>query len=384
MSEPVVLHIAEAAAGGVATHLELLARTLRGFRLHFAVSSRRDPGVPERLARAPQTESVKAIGMLRRPAPLTDYLALRQLVKLIRQLRPDLVHTHSSKGGYLGRKAAYLCGVPAVHTPHVFAFEWARLPGVKTLFRLLEKRAARWCEKLVLLSDWQLETAFQNRIAPLEKLEVIPNGVDSAFFRPGSRQEKAAARAALGLEDNALVVGTAARLSPQKGLRDFLTAAKMIAKQKAEAVFLIAGEGAQEKELRRYADALGVSPQVRFCGNLAEMLPFYRALDCFVLSSLWEGLPYVILEAQACGLPVISTDTSGGAAAIRHEESGLLVAKSDTLQLAGAILRVLDDGELAKKLGSWGRVEAEKSFSLNRWADDLAGLYRKVLDQTKL
>ncbi|MCX7934125.1 MAG: glycosyltransferase, partial [Planctomycetota bacterium] len=341
---PLVLQVTEAMAGGVARHLDLIWRALpaRGFAVAFAVSLMRGAEAESLVARwRAEGAAVAVVPMRRAIRPLADWRAGRHLRRAMASLRPALVHTHASKAGYLGRAAANRLGIPAVHTAHVFAFEWTRSAWWRLFYRLLERRASRWCQRIICLSEMQMEAAFAAGLSAAEKLAVIANGVDSEEFKPPSEAERAAARRRWGIGADELAIGTAARLEPQKGMGHFLRAAALISAALPAARFFIAGTGSLESECRRRTADLGLTERVVFCGNVADMPTFYHALDCFALTSLWEGLPYAILEAQASGLPVVASRTIGAEMLIVDQESGLLTPLGDEKALAAAVLRVL-------------------------------------------
>jgi glycosyltransferase involved in cell wall biosynthesis len=291
---PIITHISEPVTGGVGRQVELVAHALPacGFRLHLIVSLARDPA----FARSLEAYEAEGIGtdvvpFVRRPCPVRDPWSYLRLKRVLRRVRPALVHTHSSKAGMLGRRAAHALGIPCVHTPHVFAFEWAKSGVRRCLFRILERRAARWCDRIVLLSDAQRELAFTVGLGPIERLDVIPNGVDAEQFRPAVPEERRAARKRFGVTVDVPVVGMAARFEPQKGVGDFLRAAAGLRQRIPRVRFLLAGDGSMEEEARQRVDRLGLTDAVSFCGNVTHMLEFYHALDAFVLASLWEGCP---------------------------------------------------------------------------------------------
>jgi len=379
---PLILQVTEALAGGVARHLDLIWRALpaRGFAIAFAVSVDRNAGAAALAARwRAEGARVEVVPMCRAIRPMSDWRAGRKLRQIIDAIRPTLVHTHASKGGYLGRAAARHLHIPAVHTGHVFAFEWPRSAWRRFFYRLLERRASQWCDRIICLSATQMEAAVAAGLGPPDKMAVVANGVDSDEFKPPSEAERAAARRRWGIGAEELAVGTAVRLEAQKGIGHFLRAAAIIREALPNARFFIAGEGSQESECRRRVAALRMEKCISFCGNVVDMPVFYHALDCFVLTSLWEGLPYAILEAQASGLPVVASCTVGAEMLIIDHESGILTPLADEKALAAAVIQVLRDPQLAQYLGAWARARICEHFTLERWADNLAAVYRSVL-----
>ncbi len=382
MNKPCILHITEAVQGGVARHLEWIAQALpgHGFRLHFVLSLAREPWYRDQVCRwREQGIGVDLLPMARKVSPVQDWEALRKVVQLFRERQPSLVHSHSSKAGVLARRAACLLGLRAVHTPHIFAFEWAR-PGLKRLlYTMIERAAAKWCDRIILLSEAQKKIALAARIGSADKFRVVPNGIDADSYPSPSAEERRIARERFGLPEDAPVIGMAARLDPQKGVGNFLRAAATVQASRPDVRFLIAGTGALAKTYEKRVVDLGLEKAVTFCGNVTHILPFYHALDAFVLASLWEGLPYVLLEAQSTGLPVVASRTHGAEAVIESGKTGLLVPLADEAGLAQSMCSVINDTARARELGQAGREHVRKTFTLPEWASGLAECYREVL-----
>ncbi len=374
-----VTHIAEGTVGGLARQLELAARALpqRKVDLHMIVSCERDPHFVEDIEAFRRLGvRVDIVPMLREPSALRDFSCYRQIKEVLSRRKPDVLHTHSSKGGILGRRAAHTLRIPCIHTPHVFPFEWATFPK-RGIYRKIEQIAAGWCDRVVMLSELQKRVALESGIGPADKLTVIPNGVSTADYRPPNDEERTAARAHFGLNDER-VIGVAARLEPQKGMGHFLRAAQMLLTRQPKTRFLVAGTGSLEAQCRARADKLGLRKAITFCGNISHMLRFYHAIDCFMLASLWEGLPYVILEAMACGLPIVSTRSFGCEGVIEHDQNGLLLPIQDEAGLARAAERVITDEAFASQLGQNARARVDEAFSLDTWADGLVACYNDV------
>lgn len=381
---PLVAHVTEAVQGGIIRHLEWIVRALppRGVRLHLILSLGRTPEYAARIEEFRKDGiGVSVIPMVRQPSPVRDWAAYRKLRECLRSINPDLVHTHSSKAGMLGRRAAYSLGVSAVHTPHVFAFEWGHAWHRKWFYTACERMAARWCSRLVLLSEAQRAAAENARVGTTDQYAVIPNGIDPDDLRVPAPDDRLAARKRFGLGAEAPVLGMAARFEPQKGMGDFLRAAKFVVDAKPEVRFLLAGEGSLKDECRQRADRDGLAENIFFCGAVEHMQSFYDALDGFVLASLWEGLPYVILETQATGLPVVATATRGAEAIILDGETGLLAPIGDSQSLANGMLRLLSEPDFAASVASAGQARVREAFPLDRWADGLVALYREVLEK---
>ena len=374
-------YICEATAGGVRKHLGALLHAFsapeEGYTVHAFLGDRGEPGFQEELEalrkRGVQASVLPELSReLRWGADRAAYAALKGR---LRELRPDLVHTHSAKAGFLGRLAAHAVGVPRIlHTPHVFPFQWSR--GLRgALYLALERYAAKRCQAIVCVGAGQREDAQGRGVTPAERLILIPNGV--AIPEAPSAEEVAALRARWSIPREALAVGMVARLAPQKGVGTFLNAAVEVLRARPETVFLLAGAGPLEREVRARAAALGLERErLKILGHVAEAERLYPAFDVLALSSLYEGLPYVLLEAMACGVPVVATDVLGSRDALVDEESGLLAHPEDPSALAAKVLRLLEDSALRARMGQAGRERVRTHFSLARFLEGHRRIYR--------
>ncbi|MCZ7643854.1 MAG: glycosyltransferase family 4 protein [Planctomycetota bacterium] len=348
-----------------------------GFEVHALLGDRGEPGLREELAgferEGLRVQWLPELGRALRPG--RDWSAYRALKRALRERAPDIVHTHSAKAGFLGRLAASACGVRRiVHTPHVFPFLWTR--GITSSFYLaLERYAAAKCHALVCVGDGQKDAALARGLAPAEKLVVIRNGV--ALPPAPDAARRLAERARLGLPADAPAVGMVARLAPQKGVGAFLEAAKLVLKRRPEALFVLLGDGPLEAEVRARAAALGLDRQrMRILGHVEDAEARYPAFDALALSSLYEGLPYVLLEALAWGVPVVATDVLGSRDVIAHEETGLLARSGEPADLAAQLERLLGDATLRARLGEAGRRRVGERFALETFLEGHRRLYR--------
>jgi glycosyltransferase involved in cell wall biosynthesis len=368
----------EATAGGTRKHVRELALGLdpAQFDVHLILSfvrsgeMRADLGALRRAG-----VSVHEVRIGRRIDPVADARALVRLAAIVSRERFDVVHTQSSKAGFVGRLAAHWAGTPRVfHTPHVWPFQWTRGPSRAAYLRL-ERLAARWCDGIVCVGREQREIGLAARVAPAEKLVVIENGV--AAPPPPTEGERRRARDELALAPGAVCVGMVARLEPQKGVGKYVEAAALVARAHPAARFFLVGSGALESAMRRRARAVGLGPeQFRFLGHRDDVDRLYPGLDLLVLSSLYEGLPYVILEGMAASLPVVATRVSGTEEIVEHGRSGVLVPLGDAGAIAAEIGRLIADRALRERLGARARARVCESFTLERFIARHEALYR--------
>ena len=371
--------VMEATEGGTRKHLRLLAVNLPRdeFEVHAVVSTLRDPHFRTDIDAMRKTGvAVHGLNMVRRIRPLRDLTDYFRLRRILRRIRPHLVHSHGSKGGVLGRLAAYAEGVGAiVHTPHNYVFQWHA--GLKRRFYLeVERFCTRRCTRVASVGPGQEKIALETDVAPKEKLALIENAVEAERY---GRVAKRDARESLGLPQDAPVVGNVARLVPQKGCRTFVRAAALAAREAEGARFVMVGGGPLARSVRELAGELGLGEKLIMLGHREDVERVYPAFDVFVLSSIYEGLPYVILEAMASSLPVVATRIPGSEDLVRDGETGLLARPDDARDIAGKVLSLLRDADARARMGRRGRRMVEESYTVQRFIDAHAELYRSLV-----
>jgi glycosyltransferase involved in cell wall biosynthesis len=296
-----------------------------------------------------------------RPINPLDAVPLAQLTALCRRQRFDLVVTHTSKGGVLGRVAAWAANVPAiVHHAHGYSFNGPQSPGIRRWYVALERLASRAGHLTIAVAEEHRRAAIESRIERPETIRTIHNGIDLTPFAEADRE---AGRRRFGFRDDELVIGVTSRLAPLKGLEFLIAAMPEVVSRFPTARAVIAGDGPLEAALRRQARAAGVEAAVLFPGFVREVPSFLAACDVFTLPSLREGLSVSVVEAMAAGLPVVGTDIPGTREQIRHGVTGLLAPGGDRAALAGALVRLLADADLRARLGANARREAQARFS---------------------
>ncbi len=305
------------------------------------------------------------------PGP-RDPAAFVRLVRLLQRERPDIVHTFLIAASIYGRLAAFAAGVPLVLAAEQNVYE--RKPRRHALFeRALAARTYRvvaCCEVVGKFYQQQVGVA-------ASKVAVIYNAVRfSAQPRP---EDRAPARAALGLPDDALVLGTLGRLTEQKGQRVLLQAVASLAREHPNVVLFLAGVGPLRERLEAEASRLGLSERVRFLGLRRDRETLYAAMDLFVLPSQWEGLSLALVEAMGAGRAVVATNVGGNPEVVEDGVSGLLVPGNDPDALTTALARLASDPSERAALGEAAASQARSRFSIERHVSDLAALYRQGL-----
>ncbi len=321
--------------------------------------------------------------LVREINPVKDLVALAKLTRFMRRGRYHIVHTHSSKAGILGRLAARLAGVPViVHTVHGWGFYEGQHPAVYALYVALEKLADRCCDRLIVVSRLNAEKGLAVGISRPEKYVTIFSGIDvEAYAHPAV--DRATMRAALGIPAGAPVVGTVGRLSPQKAPLDWMRAAAVVAQAAtvgSAARFVYVGDGPLRQAVETLIAELGLGDRVILTGLRRDVPDLLAALDVFVLSSLWEGLPRTIPQAMAAGVPVVCTRVDGVEEAITDGVNGLLVPPGQPQALGEAIVALLRDPARARGLAEAGRRRAQ-DFDVHKMVAEIDALYQELLAQ---
>ncbi|MFH1887371.1 MAG: glycosyltransferase family 4 protein [Pseudomonadota bacterium] len=313
--------------------------------------------------------------LVRAVRPGSDAAALGSLWRLLRRLSPDILHTHTSKAGLLGRLAAVAVGTPSViHTPHGHVFFGHFGPATSRVFLEAERAMDRFTHRLVALTRGEATDYVSLGVAKAEKIRIIHSGVDVDGFEPapGARE---AARAALGMPCGPRAVGSVGALLAHKGPDLLLAAMGKVWKTRPETLLVFIGQGPLAKELSDAARALGAADRVFFPGWRGDVAAVLPALDVLAHPARNEGMGRVLVEALAAGLPVAASAVGGIPDIIRPGETGLLVPPEDSGALAGAILRLLEDRGLADSLAARG-PEACRAFSARAMLDALDALYQ--------
>ncbi|HYS78173.1 MAG TPA: glycosyltransferase family 4 protein [Candidatus Dormibacteraeota bacterium] len=318
--------------------------------------------------------------------PHLDALALLRLARLFREERPDIVHTHSSKAGILGRLAAGLAGVPrVVHTIHGFGFHDSQPWPVRRAFIALERLAARVTTRFIAVSRSNLEAGVALGLFTRDRVSLIRSGVRLADFERaagigGTRGAGPSFRDEIGVPRDAPLVGMVACLKPQKSPLTFVEVAARVVRDLPGAVFVLAGDGELRADVERRATVLGLRESFRLLGWRRDVPRLMAALDVMLHTSLWEGLPRVLPEAIACGVPIVATGVDGTADILRDGVTGIVRAPRDADGLAAGVRRLLLDRELGRELARRARGVLEE-FDIDVMVRQQERLYLSLLEE---
>ena len=313
---------------------------------------------------------VRQVRMTRRITPIDDAIALGELVRLFVHERPAIVHTHTPKANLLGQLAAKFAGVPVrVSTVHGLYFTPMSAQWNKALFRFTESLSARYADTVFLTNQDDVSTATELGICRREQIRLLPGdvGIDLTKFSPGLTDGAALGRMrqALGLPPDALTIGFVGRLVREKGLIELFRAFRQILDHVPNAWLLVVGpyDGDKPDAISpKVAEEHGIASRSIFTGRRSDTVDLYGLMDIFVLPSYREGLPLSVMEAQAMGLPVVTTNARGCREAIVPGQTGMMVPVRDSEALVVALLSLAQNAGLRRAMGEAGRRLAQQRF----------------------
>lgn len=307
-------------------------------------------------------------------SPPRDLLALLELSWLFLREKPDVVHTHSSKAGILGRLAAALAGVPAVvHTFHGFGFNDRQSALTRTAYVWAERLAARFSDALVFVSKSNMETARARGIGDPAKYRLIRSGVALSGL-----PAKPADKAALGLGRHKPHVVTVGNFKPQKNPVDFLRVAEKVLETNKDARFVFVGDGPLRDKMEANVLLKGLGGKVALAGWRRDAASIIAASEVFVLTSLWEGLPRALVEAMRSGLPPVCYATDGVLDLIRDGENGYVVPQGDVTRMAERINALLADPGLRERMGKAAADSIGPEFDIDGMVRAQEALYDEL------
>ena len=333
--------------------------------------------------------------MYRELNPLRDYKAYFRLRQIIREFKPDIVHTHAAKAGAVGRLAAHHEGVPViVHTFHGHVFH-SYFGALKTrIFLEIERYLGSKTHARVTLSEIQKgELAHQFKVAHHDKFEVIPLGFDLSRFTENKEEKRKAFRGKYNIADDEIVISIVGRLVPIKNHSMFLKALKIVSEKTTKKIrAFIIGDGEERQNVEKMATDLGLKFNnadlkerniLTFTSWIKDVDVSNAGSDIIVLTSFNEGTPVSLIEAQASGKPIVSTRVGGIANIVKEGETALLCQSDDVDAFAAHLLAMIEDDQMRQEMSDRGTTHVMEHFSHIRLARDMSVLYRRLLNQKK-
>ncbi len=377
--------IARLNMGGPALHVAYLSAGLapRGYETTLVAGTlARGEGSMAYVAEDLGVRILRLDALSREISPFRDAISVLRLARLIREQRPQILHSHTAKAGTVGRLAALLAGDArppiVVHTFHGHVLHGYFGPLKSQAFRVLERLLGRMTTRLIAVSPQVRDDLVSLGVAPAEKFSVVRLGVELGE-RVRTQVVGADARARLGIAPERFVVGWVGRMTGVKRTDDVLESLHRLRERGVDAVLLMVGSGPDHDHVEQRASALGIVRHCYFLGYQEDVSGWYQAFDALILPSANEGTPVVVIEALAAGCPVVATSVGGVPDVVREGVDGFLVPVGDVEQLAERLARLARDPELRARMGEAGRASIPARYAVERLVADIDALYRSLL-----
>ena len=373
-----ILYGLEAVGGGALKHLAYLVSHLDGewFDLTVILSSNRSENANVDIEKIKNSGARLFYYPLNRNFNISkDFFSILKLVPILKKEKFDIIHAHSSKAGGVFRVAAFFAGNKNVlYTPHCFYFQG--LSGIKRkVYVVIEKLLAKITSYLIV-SEGELKETIKNRIIAKKQIQNINNAIDFNEYVQNLQIEEILSE--YDIPAQKFIVGAIGRLTAQKDWETFIFASKEVLRNYPETIFIITGEGELRNQIEKLIFTLGLEKNVVLTGYVKDIYKIFSILDVFVNTSLWEGLPYVLLEAMKFKKPIIATDT-GNESIILHEKSGFITPVKDYKAIAQKICELIKDKQKTILMGKEGNEILTRKYSFELFIKKHQQLYKNLV-----
>lgn len=315
---------------------------------------------------------------MKREISFSDLKAIKFVRQVIKKYNPDIVYAHSSKGGAVARLADIGLKNKCVYNPHGWAFNMHCSRQRRKLYIMIERLAARFCDKIICISEFEKQSAVEKKICKKDKLQVILNGIDIEGYEKAPHNQ--ITRTSLMIPENAFVVGMVGRICPQKAPDVFIKAAKKIKEVVPNSFFIIVGDGKKE-DIINYARQNGFIDSLLITGWVENPMSYIELFDAAVLLSRWEGFGLVLPEYMLAQKPVVATSVDAIPSIIKNTVNGLLVEPENITQAYEALLKLHQDSLLAEKLVRAGIKDVHTRFDIKRVVKEHENLFKKLIEK---
>ena len=357
---------------------------IKGSSHESAMTEEETQLVKDRLAdgRKRGIEVIYLPSLVRSISPFNDIKSFVSIFRILRKLKPDIVHTHTSKAGILGRLAAWMAGVPIIiHTPHGHVFYGHFGRSLSRIFLQMERLLGRITHHQIALTPEECNDYLRLRVSKPSNTTVIHSGIDLHRFIEKAKQ-RTRKREELGIPPHALVIGYVGWLIPIKGVTYLISAMAKVAEKYPESLLVLVGKGddkgEEEFKLKEQVEKTGLEDKVRFLGWRSDVDEVMGCFDIFVLPSLNEGMGRVLVEAMAAGLPIVASRVGGIPDLVKDGKNGLLVPPADAPALSKAISGLLADKKNRNRMGKAGKKMC-LDYSAEAMVEQIDDLYRELL-----
>lgn len=365
-----ILHIAQA-AGGVERYLQMLLDSVDTNKYQNIVicSSDYDRNYFKK-------NKIKYYEInLKRSIGISDFIAAIKVRKLIKKISPDIIYCHSSKGGAIGRLANIGLNYKCIYNPHGWSFNMNCNKIKRSLYTIIEKILASFCDSIVCISGAEKKSALDNKISPEEKLIVIENGIDIEKYQ----LDIMIYREELNIPKDAYIVGTVARLSEQKAPDVFIKMAEKVKEKIPNAFFIMVGDGEEREKIESFIENSNLKNSVIITGWIDNPFSYMKIFDVGLLLSRWEGFGLVLAEYMLAKIPIVVTEVDAIPYIIEDEKNGLLVKVDDIVEATKAVIRLHDDVDLCNKMIANGFKIVNEKYDIKRVAGEHEELIERIL-----
>jgi glycosyltransferase involved in cell wall biosynthesis len=319
--------------------------------------------------------------LVREINPIKDLLSFYNIYNFLKKNKIYIVHTHSSKAGFLGRIAAHFAKTPIViHTVHGWSFHHHMSPIKRKLYIALEKLAANFSDAIIVVTKLDIKKGLNAGIGTKRKYHLIRSAIPVDQFNPKSLSRESI-RSELGIPTDVVVIGNIGRLSPQKNPLVWLQIAERIHIARPDVYFLMVGDGPMRRQVEDLWRRSNLKEKLILTGLHKDTPKMFKAIDIFLLTSLWEGLPRVIPESYLMNVPVVAFEVDGIQEAILHKETGFLCSQGNLNQITDYCIFLIDHKNIRVQMGNRGREFALKYFNLHHMIKQIEQIYEKFLKE---
>lgn len=373
-----VLHITQTTIGGTPEYIKLFFNHIdkEKYEIYLACPSY-----------GPLKEEIEKLGVIVYPIEMKhdisikdDLKAFWNLKKLIAEVKPDLVHLHSSKAGVLGKLASYVNKVPVIYNAHGWSFSMDISNFKKYIYILIERFTSKFCDVIVNISNYEYMLAKQYKIAPDNKMITIHNGIDTNKFDSYNMHLKEDILKELGIPNNAFIIGMVARISAQKDPVKFVNIAQRICERIDNAYFVLVGDGEQRAKIENIISEYKLNDRIKITGWVNDVNKYLSIFDIAILTSRWEGFGLVIAEYMAASKPVVASNIGGIPELIADKYNGDLVNLDDIDGFVQSILILSKDEELRNRYIYNSKKILKEKFNINKLVSNHEELYIDILN----
>lgn len=378
MNKVKILHITQSVIGGTLVYLKLFFSFINREKYDIELIC---PSY------GPMKNEIEALGikvhtieMVREISLFNDIEAFRELNRYIKTSKPDIIHIHSSKAGVIGRGAAYLNNIPCIYNPHGWSFSMDICEGKKKVYSFIERICAYMTRKIVLISDFEKNLALQYKIAPIEKMEVIYNGIDiDKFVETRCINNYSNLH---GIPEDSYIVGMVGRITLAKNYKLFIEIANKLVDEIANCFFIIVGDGELREEITDLIMQKGLAEKILITGWTDEVDKYISIFDVALLTSSWEGFGLVLLEYMARGKPIVASNVGGIPSAVENGFNGILAECNNVDSFIKAILKLKNNSELRDRFVENGYIILNNKFNIKNVVSEHEKIYQEIVNSS--